>query len=202
MKRLIIISIALLFSFTSFAQKGIEKSTIDTLESGYIIIPHQDNIFKQRCPAAVVVAGGNGSFVGLQEIERNGYIESPIFVCSFNKIAEGIKADLNYVLSIFANKEVEDVNAVVIGLHSKDLSPTISSSLIHSGTDEYELKTYSFANGEALILIVDAPYDSLKLKQLAQQYVNARSQFVMAVSIYKDNLNSLGGKYYYPTVAK
>ena len=44
------------------------------------IIPHQGNVFRQKCPAAVYVGNGFGKLAGSTQIQELGTLETPIIL--------------------------------------------------------------------------------------------------------------------------
>jgi len=77
------------------------------------IIPHQGNVFQQKCPAAVYVGNGYGKLVGSTQIEELGTLETPIILTNTLNVAEGIRALVTYTLTRPGNETVGSVNAVV-----------------------------------------------------------------------------------------
>ena len=77
------------------------------------IIPHQGNVFQQKCPAAVYVGNGYGKLAGSTQIEELGTLETPIILTNTLNVAEGIRALVTYTLTRPGNETVGSVNAVV-----------------------------------------------------------------------------------------
>ena len=77
------------------------------------IIPHQGNVFRQKCPAAVYVGNGYGKLAGVTQIEELGTLETPIILTNTLNVAEGIRALVTYTLTRPGNETVGSVNAVV-----------------------------------------------------------------------------------------
>ncbi len=44
------------------------------------ILPHTDNIFQNKVPAAIYIANGFGKLVGYSQVEELGNIETPIIL--------------------------------------------------------------------------------------------------------------------------
>ncbi len=77
------------------------------------IIPHQENIFQEKVPAAVFVGNGFGKMMGISQIEELGNIETPILLTSTlnaPKVADGL---IDYMLNMPGNEKVRSVNSVV-----------------------------------------------------------------------------------------
>ena len=77
------------------------------------IIPHQGNVFRQKCPAAVYVGNGYGKLAGVTQIQELGTLETPIILTNTLNVAEGIRALISYTLTRPGNETVGSVNAVV-----------------------------------------------------------------------------------------
>lgn len=77
------------------------------------ILPHDENIFQNKVPAAVFVGNGFGKLVGSTQIEELGNIETPIVLTNTLSVAQGIEGIIDYTFSFEENKEVRSVNAVV-----------------------------------------------------------------------------------------
>lgn len=77
------------------------------------IVPHEGNLFKKKCPAAVYVGNGFGKLAGVTQIRELGNIETPIILTNTLSVAQGIEGVLSYTLNIKGNENVRSVNAVV-----------------------------------------------------------------------------------------
>ncbi|MFC4870579.1 P1 family peptidase [Negadavirga shengliensis] len=77
------------------------------------ILPHSDNIFQYKIPAAVYVGNGFGKLVGSSQIQELGNLESPIVLTNTLSVAAGIEGVLDYILAMKGNEGVRSVNAVV-----------------------------------------------------------------------------------------
>lgn len=77
------------------------------------IIPHQGNVFRQKCPAAVYVGNGYGKLAGVTQIMELGTLETPIILTNTLNVAEGVRALVTYTLTRPGNENVGSVNAVV-----------------------------------------------------------------------------------------
>lgn len=77
------------------------------------ILPHADNIFQQKVPAAVYVGNGFGKLAGSTQIEELGNLESPIILTNTLSVAAGIEGVVDYTFSFPDNDKVYSVNAVV-----------------------------------------------------------------------------------------
>ena len=77
------------------------------------IVPHEGNLFRKKCPAAVYVGNGFGKLAGVTQIRELGNIETPIVLTNTLSVAQGIEGVLSYTLSRKGNENVRSVNAVV-----------------------------------------------------------------------------------------
>ncbi len=77
------------------------------------IIPHEGNLFRLKCPAAVYAGNGFGKLAGVTQIEELGNIESPIILTNTLSVAQGIEGVITYSLAQEGNESVGSVNAVV-----------------------------------------------------------------------------------------
>ena len=77
------------------------------------IVPHEGNLFRKKCPAAVYVANGFGKLAGVTQIRELGNIETPIVLTNTLSVAQGIEGVLSYSLNVKGNENVRSVNAVV-----------------------------------------------------------------------------------------
>ncbi|MEJ8841775.1 P1 family peptidase [Lacibacter sp. H375] len=86
----------------------------DSIRTGVTaVLPHGDNLFQQKVPAAVFTGNGFGKLAGTTQIKELGNIESPIILTNTLSVAEGINGVINYTLAQKGNEQVQSVNAVV-----------------------------------------------------------------------------------------
>lgn len=86
----------------------------DSIRTGVTaILPHADNLFQQKVPAAVYTGNGFGKLAGTTQIKELGNIESPIILTNTLSVAEGINGVINYTLAQKGNEQMQSVNAVV-----------------------------------------------------------------------------------------
>lgn len=86
----------------------------DSVRTGVTaILPHGDNIFQQKVPAAVFVANGFGKLAGTTQIVELGNIETPIILTNTLNVPVAMTAVINYTLNQKGNEDVRSVNAVV-----------------------------------------------------------------------------------------
>ncbi len=143
MKRFITISTLLLMSVSLFSQgrirdygikpgifrtgeynaitdvPGVKVGQVTIIEGDDIrtgvtaIIPHEGNLFRLKCPAAVYAGNGFGKLAGVTQIEELGNTESPIILTNTLSVAQGIEGVITYSLAQQGNESVGSVNAVV-----------------------------------------------------------------------------------------
>lgn len=77
------------------------------------ILPHGDNIFLKKVPAAVYAANGFGKLTGISQIEELGNIETPIILTNTLSVPTAADALIGYILSLPGCEDVRSVNPVV-----------------------------------------------------------------------------------------
>lgn len=86
----------------------------DSIRTGVTaILPHGDNLFWQKVPAAIYTGNGFGKLAGVTQVKELGTIESPIILTNTLGVATGISAVISYTLAQKGNEQVQSVNAVV-----------------------------------------------------------------------------------------
>jgi D-aminopeptidase len=86
----------------------------DSIRTGVTaILPHGNNLFQQKVPAAVFTGNGFGKLAGTTQIKELGNIESPIILTNTLSVAEGMNGVIRYTLAQKGNEQVHSVNAVV-----------------------------------------------------------------------------------------
>lgn len=77
------------------------------------IVPHEGNIFRKKCPAAIYIGNGFGKLAGYSQVKELGTIETPIILTNTLSVAQGIEGLITYTLKQYGNENVRSVNAVV-----------------------------------------------------------------------------------------
>jgi len=77
------------------------------------ILPHGDNLYQNKVPAAVYVGNGYGKLSGTTQIAELGEIETPIVLTNTLSVAAGMEGVLDWTLSQPGNEDVRSANAVV-----------------------------------------------------------------------------------------
>lgn len=78
-----------------------------------VIIPHGDNIFQQKVPAAIYVGNGFGKLAGSTQVDELGNMETPVVLTNTLSVPVAIDALVGYTLEQPGNEQVQSVNAVV-----------------------------------------------------------------------------------------
>ena len=77
------------------------------------ILPHERNIFRWKCPAAVFVGNGFGKIAGISQIQELGNIETPIILTNTLSVPQAMDGLITYTLNQRGNEKVRSVNPVV-----------------------------------------------------------------------------------------
>ncbi|MEZ4796128.1 MAG: P1 family peptidase [Flavobacteriaceae bacterium] len=77
------------------------------------IIPHQENIFQNKVPAAIYIGNGFGKLVGYSQVKELGNIETPIILTNTLSVATATEGLISYTLNQEENADVRSVNSVV-----------------------------------------------------------------------------------------
>ena len=77
------------------------------------IVPHPNNIFKNKVPAGIFLANGFGKMAGFPQVKELGNIETPIVLTNTLSVAAGIEGIIDYTFSFKENDDVRSLNAVV-----------------------------------------------------------------------------------------
>lgn len=86
----------------------------DSVRTGVTaILPHGDNLFLEKVPAAVFTGNGFGKLSGVTQIRELGTIESPIILTNTLSVPTAMNAVISYTLKQKGNETVRSVNAVV-----------------------------------------------------------------------------------------
>lgn len=86
----------------------------DSIRTGITaIIPHGDNIFQNKVPAAMHLGNGFGKMTAYPQVEELGNIETPILLTNTLNVPEASAALIEYTLAFPENRNVRSVNPVV-----------------------------------------------------------------------------------------
>ena len=75
------------------------------------IIPHNKNVYKHKCAAAIHVQNGYGKAMGLAQVEELGVIETPIMLTNTLNIGKVADALIGYMLT--HNEGLTSVNPLI-----------------------------------------------------------------------------------------
>ncbi len=76
-----------------------------------VVLPHEDNVFQHKVPAAVYTLNGYGKACGFEQIRELGRIETPIALTNTLNVARVADALITYTLQ--HNPDVHSVNPLV-----------------------------------------------------------------------------------------
>ena len=86
----------------------------DSIRTGVTaIVPHQDNIFRNKIPAAIYTGNGFGKLAGYTQVQELGNIETPVILTNTLSVAAGLDGLITYTLQQPGNENVRSVNGVV-----------------------------------------------------------------------------------------
>lgn len=78
-----------------------------------VILPHGDNIFQQKVPAAMYIGNGFGKLMGYSQVAELGNIETPIVLTNTLSVPTAADAVIDYILAQPVNQKVRSVNPIV-----------------------------------------------------------------------------------------
>jgi len=86
----------------------------DAVRTGVtVILPHGDNLFQEKIPAAIYLGNAFGKLAGSTQVEELGNIETPIALTNTLNVPIAVQALIRYTLQQPGNESVGSVNAVV-----------------------------------------------------------------------------------------
>jgi D-aminopeptidase len=86
----------------------------DNIRTGVTaVLPHKNNIFQEKVPAAIYIGNGYGKLTGYSQVEELGNIETPIILTNTLSVPTAADAIIDYTLSFEENRDVRSVNPVV-----------------------------------------------------------------------------------------
>lgn len=77
------------------------------------ILPHGENLFRQKVPGAVYVGNGFGKLAGSTQVNELGEIETPILLTSTLSVPKTADFLLDYMLALPGNETVRSINPLV-----------------------------------------------------------------------------------------
>lgn len=99
--------------------KGVKVGHTTLIEGKHIrtgataILPHEDNLYQHKVPAAIYVHNGYGKLAGLSQVVELGNIETPIILTNTLSVSGAMDALIEYTLTQDGNENVRSVNAIV-----------------------------------------------------------------------------------------
>ncbi len=86
----------------------------DSVRTGVTaILPHSDNIFQLKVPAAIYIGNGFGKLTGYSQVKELGNIETPIILTNTLSVPVASNALISYTLNLSGNQNVRSVNPIV-----------------------------------------------------------------------------------------
>lgn len=77
------------------------------------IIPHSENIFQKKVPAAVYIGNGFGKLAGYSQVKELGNIETPVILTNTLSVPAAMEGLIRHALSQPGNEGVLSVNVIV-----------------------------------------------------------------------------------------
>jgi D-aminopeptidase len=77
------------------------------------IVPHEENIFQKKCPAAIYAGNGFGKLTGYTQVCELGNIETPIVLTNTLSVAQAVEGLVTYTITQKGNENVMSVNSIV-----------------------------------------------------------------------------------------
>jgi D-aminopeptidase len=104
-------------AITDVADVKVGHTTVwegDSIRTGVtVILPHAGNVFRERVPAAMVVANGFGKLLGITQVQELGELETPIALTCTLCVWRVADAMVDYLLAQPGMEEVRSINPVV-----------------------------------------------------------------------------------------
>ena len=77
------------------------------------ILPHNENLFQEKVPAAIHLGNAFGKLIGYTQIRELGFIESPIVLTNTLSVWEAANAIVTYLMTLPGNEDVRSFNPIV-----------------------------------------------------------------------------------------
>lgn len=88
-------------------------SGVDIRTGVTAILPHSDNIYNLKVPAAIYIGNGYGKLTGISQVKELGNIETPIVLTNTMSVPVAFNALISYTINEPGNENVRSVNCVV-----------------------------------------------------------------------------------------
>jgi D-aminopeptidase len=77
------------------------------------ILPHTENLFREKVPAAIFIGNAFGKLAGSTQVNELGEIETPIMLTSTLNVPRVADALMDYMLALPGNQDVQSINPLV-----------------------------------------------------------------------------------------
>jgi len=77
------------------------------------ILPHANNLYRLKTPAAIYIGNGYGKLSGISQVKELGNIETPIILTNTMSVPEAFDGLITYTINQEGNENVRSVNCVV-----------------------------------------------------------------------------------------
>ena len=77
------------------------------------VLPHSDNLYRDKVPGAIFVGNGFGKLTGSTQVDETGEIETPIVLTNTVSVPRVADAVTTYILTLPGNEDVLSVNPVI-----------------------------------------------------------------------------------------
>jgi D-aminopeptidase len=112
-----VLPVGLLNSITDVGGVKVGHTTInegDNIRTGVTaIIPHSENLYRVKTPAAIFIGNGYGKLTGISQVKELGNIETPIILTNTMSVPTAFNALITYTINFPGNDRVRSVNCVV-----------------------------------------------------------------------------------------
>ena len=78
-----------------------------------VVLPHDDNLFREKVAAAVYIGNGYGKLVGSTQVDELGVIETPIALTNTLNVFLVADALIDYTLKQDGNEQARSINPIV-----------------------------------------------------------------------------------------
>jgi D-aminopeptidase len=86
----------------------------DSINTGVTaILPHSENIFQNKVPAAIYIGNGHGKLTGYPQVEELENIETPIILTNTLSVPKAADALIDYTFQFPENVSVKSINPIV-----------------------------------------------------------------------------------------
>lgn len=104
-------------AITDVAGVAVGHSTLvsgDNIRTGVTaVLPHNENLFREKVPAAVFIGNAFGKLAGSTQVNELGEIETPIMLTATLNVPRVADAVIDYMLALPGNPDVQSINPLV-----------------------------------------------------------------------------------------